>query len=397
MRRVGIFCGFFNPPLDCHIAAAEAALQRYALDEIVIAPLLTARGDTWENAGYIDRVCMCIASVFMKSGLSVIERPSPASLPQLLRWYRKKQPDVRLFCILDVALFASFTGRQSDAAALNNVGFICLSPNETESGTVSRYALSEGIDMDPMPFPSLSDAESAARNRIHSMNDPEGMAPGALKICALHGLYLEDHAHDVKNALNNHRWHHTLGVRTTAVALAEKFGASPVKCAAAALYHDCAKDMNPKEMRRIMTAHGEDGDEELLQSGAMMHGPVGAYIAEEKYHVRDREVLDAIRYHTAGREEMTLTDLVIFVADAIEPGREDYPGLNEIRALSDIDLRAAALYSLYVTRDYVLSRGKSFHKSGQNTITALERRLSGDGVLDPNAKKMLRERSAAFD
>ena len=128
----------------------------------------------------------------------------------------------------------------------------------------------------------------------------------------------------------------------------------------------------------------------------MMHGPVGAILAEEKFHVYDKEVLDAIRYHTTGREEMTLTDLIIFVADAIEPNRQKYPGLNAIRALAEIDLYAAALYALYETRDYVVERGKIFHLAGQRTIAALEARFGNDRHPDPAVMALLREKSSVF-
>ena len=94
---------------------------------------------------------------------------------------------------------------------------------------------------------------------------------------------------------------------------------------------------------------------------------------------------------------MSLTDLIIFVADAIEPNRQDYPGLSAIRMLADIDLYAAALYSLYMTRDYVIERGKIFHFAGQKTITALEERLGNDRRLDPAAVELLREKSSVFN
>ena len=395
MRRVGIFPGLFDPPLDCHLNAAETVLNKYALDEIIFAPIIAGNGDTRDTAGYADRVCMCIASTVGKQNMRVVSRETPSGLLPTLKWIRKSCTDARLFCVMDLSLFTGAMDKFAGKNAYRDVVFLC--PQRSGSDFARQNAISCGLDLELLPCLSFDDAESDARHTVFSLNDPEGMPPGALKICALKGLYIQDHTWDIRDAMSEHRWQHTLGVRKCAADLAEKYGGSLIKCAVAAFYHDCAKDMNPKDMRKILLDHGVDSHDDVLHSGAMMHGPAGAILAEEKYHVYDREVLDAIRYHTTGREEMTLTDLIIFVADAIEPNRQDYPGLDAIRKLAGIDLYAAALYSLYATRDYVIERGKIFHLAGQKTIEALEERLRYDRCLDREAVSLLREKSSVFN
>ncbi len=396
MRRVGIFPGSFDPPLKCHLNLAETVLNQYALDEIIFAPIVAGRGETKDTTGYADRVCMCIASTVGKQNMRVMSRETPSGLLPTLKWLRKSCADARLFCVMDVGLFSGAMDKLAGKNACRDIVFICPGKIGDDTGMVRQNAAACGLDMEMLPCCSLDEAESDARHTVFSMRDPDSMPAGALKICALKGLYIQNHYQDIKNGMSEHRWQHTLGVRRSAVALAEKYGGSLIKCAVAAFYHDCAKDMNPKDMRKILLDHGADIHDETLQSGAMMHGPAGAILAEERYHVYDREVLDAIRYHTTGREEMTLTDLIIFVADAIEPNRQDYPGLNAIRSLAEIDLYAAALYSLYATRDYVAERGKIFHLAGQKTIAALEERLRNDRRLDPAAAELLREKSSFF-
>ncbi len=49
------------------------------------------------------------------------------------------------------------------------------------------------------------------------------------------------------------------------------------------------------------------------------------------------EIIDAVRYHTTGRYGMSLLEKIIYIADAIEPGRT-YPGVDEIRKLADTDI-----------------------------------------------------------
>ena len=393
MRRVGIFPGYFDPPLKCHLDVAETVMNKYALDEIIFAPIIAGRDGPKDSSGYADRVCMCIASTVGKKNMRVMSRETPSSLLPTLKWLRKSCADARLFCLMDCSLFSGAMEKLAGKNACRNIVFICPQKNGDEIEIVRQNAMACGLDLEPLYCRSMDEAEADARHTVFSLNDPESMPAGALKICALKGLYIQDHYQEIKDGMSEHRWQHTLGVRRSAVALAEKYGGSLIKCAVAAFYHDCAKDMNPKDMRKILLDHGADSHDEILHSGAMMHGPVGAILAEEKFHVYDREVLDAIRYHTTGREEMTLTDLIVFVADAIEPNRQKYPGLDTIRTLAEIDLYAAALYALYETRDYVLERGKMFHLAGQRTIAALETRFGNDRHPDPAVMALLREKN----
>ncbi|MBP5254194.1 MAG: HD domain-containing protein, partial [Lachnospiraceae bacterium] len=55
-------------------------------------------------------------------------------------------------------------------------------------------------------------------------------------------------------------------------------------------------------------------------------------------YVKNREVLDAIAWHTTGHPGMGLLEKILFVADYIEPNRDRQPDLVEIRALAFRDL-----------------------------------------------------------
>lgn len=86
--------------------------------------------------------------------------------------------------------------------------------------------------------------------------------------------------------------------------------------------------------------------EELLSyNSELWHAPVGAYLVENEVGIHDRDVLQAIRYHTSGRPHMSLLEKIIYVADYIEPGRQ-FPGVDEVREVADNDLNEALLLSI---------------------------------------------------
>ncbi|MEY4479872.1 MAG: hypothetical protein RLZZ267_550 [Bacillota bacterium] len=137
------------------------------------------------------------------------------------------------------------------------------------------------------------------------------------------------------------RWLHTQGVMTESVSLAERFGADPVKAEIAAILHDVAKYWPIEEQRNLLLRE-QIGQAELEFDKALMHAVIGAWVAEHEYGIQDQEVLDAIRYHTSGREQMSLLDKVVCLADYIEPGR-DFPGVDKLRKLARKDIDEALI------------------------------------------------------
>lgn len=152
------------------------------------------------------------------------------------------------------------------------------------------------------------------------------------------------------------RWEHTLGVMGEAVRLAKRYGADAEKADLAALLHDYCKYWPIDEQRSQYADSGLDPDL-LRYDPQLIHGPLAAEIVRERYAIDDEEVLDAIRYHTSGRETMTLLDKIVCLADYIEPGR-DFPGVHNIREIAEHSLERALVAGFDSTIQFLLSKGK---------------------------------------
>jgi predicted HD superfamily hydrolase involved in NAD metabolism len=169
----------------------------------------------------------------------------------------------------------------------------------------------------------------------------------------------EDIIHSVRERMPAKRWEHVQGVMATAVILAERFGADPVKAELAAIVHDVAKYWPIQQLEQTVIEQHIQGD--LLQyDRQLLHAHVGAYIAEAEYEITDVEILDAVRYHTSGRERMTLLDKVVCLADYMEPGR-DFPGVDHIRKLAETSLNEALIAGFNSTISYLIAQGKSIY------------------------------------
>ena len=143
----------------------------------------------------------------------------------------------------------------------------------------------------------------------------------------------------VKTKMPNKRYIHTLGVRDTAIKLAELYGESTEKAMLAAIIHDIAKYADLEWMRGVVRE--QNMDSRLLPwENEILHGPVGAYIAKQQFNIDDEDILNAIRHHTTGRPGMSRLEKIIYVADMIEPNRK-FEGVDELRTIAFTNLDEA--------------------------------------------------------
>ena len=174
----------------------------------------------------------------------------------------------------------------------------------------------------------------------------------------------------LKKALDHQRFEHTLGVEKTAREMARIFGVDEEQAALAGLLHDCAKCMPLEKM--VKAAKDEAVDPVMKGSKALMHAVAGRCVARDVYNIGDEAVLDAIRWHTTGRADMTALDKIIYLADMIEPNRKPYPGLEPLRELCMKDLDEAMHTALQMSLRHVEEQGKTLHPDTMAALAAYE-------------------------
>ena len=219
-------------------------------------------------------------------------------------------------------------------------------------------------------------ASTQIRQALALGKEPELLPPVVMEYIRVCGLYgVESRLHlgrtwlgQLWEALSLKRFAHSLGVAFTARRLALLHGLDPDQAETAGLLHDCAKCLPLEEMQRICQAHALTQDPSLLESGNLLHSVAGAFLAASSYHVSDPKVLRAISCHTTGKVGMNKLDMVVYLADKIEPGRAPYPLLDQVRAAAQLSLPRAMLLSLEGTAKYVKKGGKPLHPTTQAVV-----------------------------
>lgn len=144
-------------------------------------------------------------------------------------------------------------------------------------------------------------------------------------------------------ALDSKRYEHTQGVAYTAAALAMRYGEDVQKAELAGLLHDCAKCLDNEKKIHICKKNDIAITEAEQRNPFLLHAKVGGHLAKTKYKIDDEDIINAVLYHTTGRPGMSLLEKIVYIADYIEPGRENAPNLDDVRKLCFQDLDDALL------------------------------------------------------
>ncbi len=369
--RIGILGGTFDPVHEGHLRVAEAARAQARLDNVLLAPA----GDPphrHATASAEDRLAMTRLAVAGHDGLcasDVDALPGARYAVDTVRRVARMYPGAEIYYIIGEDKLPGLAGWREAETLFSLCEFLCYPRWEAQTAP-------EGARVTRLHSAHMDVSSGMARAELERLSDAPGMLPASVaRHIALRELYRAPVLPEVKKALSEKRYLHTLGVRETAVTLAQAFGASLQRAALTGALHDIARETPYPKMRETALALGVT-DAETLSSGALLHGPLAAEIAKERFHVTDESVLEAIAAHTTGAPGMDVLALCVFVADAIEPGRENYPGLTELRAMAARDLTAAAIRSLELTRDYLSGIGGRFALASMNTLEYLYKEVA---------------------
>ena len=172
----------------------------------------------------------------------------------------------------------------------------------------------------------------------------------------------------MRKVLKEQRYIHSVGVSYTAAALAMRYGADIYDSMIAGILHDCAKQYDGMQLLNLCDKYGVLPTEAERIMPELLHAKIGSAIARKKYGIKDENILNAIASHTTGHADMTLLEQIIFMADYIEPSRDESPNLEEVRRMAFTDLNKATIMACESTIDYVNGRGASIDPTTEETL-----------------------------
>lgn len=173
-------------------------------------------------------------------------------------------------------------------------------------------------------------------------------------------MNINDYYSLAEKTLSKYRFNHSKMVAKAAKSLAAKFGADELSAETAGILHDITKEMPVNNQLQLLQDNGIMLDDVTKHSEAILHAVSGAAFIEYKLSVEDKDILNAVRFHTTARASMSLLEKIVFIADFISEDRS-YPDVDQMRTEATISLEHGMKYALRFVISDLAKKGRCIH------------------------------------
>lgn len=127
----------------------------------------------------------------------------------------------------------------------------------------------------------------------------------------------------VMASVSEERYKHSVRVAQTCAMLCERFGLNAQIGFFVGMAHDMCKSMDGSELLKTAARDGKPILKMEKERPSLLHGRAAAVLLKEDWGVDDHDILEAVANHTFGAVGMSDLAKLLYVADKIEPGREN--------------------------------------------------------------------------
>jgi nicotinate-nucleotide adenylyltransferase len=139
-----------------------------------------------------------------------------------------------------------------------------------------------------------------------------------------------------RESLSTGRFLHSRNTALLAGDLCRRFGLDPRLGYLAGIAHDMAKPLGDKALLELAASDGGNISRLERKKPSLLHGRAAAVLLRDRFGIHNKDVLEAVAWHTEGAEDMGPLGKVVYIADKIEPFREGVdPALREAAFFRD--------------------------------------------------------------
>ena len=345
--KLGILGGSFAPVHNGHIFLAEKALAELKLDRVIFVPAyrspfkLDAEG---MEISAKDRIDMLAASIigdhrFTIDNCEIRREGVSYTINTLEDIVERYLPDGKPALIIGDDIAADFP-KWRESNRILNLADIAVA-HRVNSKTVNYPFANITIENE------ILDVSSHEIRRIISEGgDWQSLVPsGAAAIIKERKLYgyggdsrpepaPDDVIHRIETAaretLSTERFLHSRHTALHSFDLCRRFGLDPMDGYLAGVAHDLAKQIDNKQMLKIVKTAGMKISALEMDKPNLLHGKAAAVLLRERFSIHNEDVLEAVAIHTSGGENMGPLAKVVFIADKTEASRNIEPALRRM-------------------------------------------------------------------
>ncbi|MBD5632196.1 MAG: nicotinate (nicotinamide) nucleotide adenylyltransferase [Clostridia bacterium] len=376
--KIAIFGGAFNPVHNEHINIVLSAKNSLGMDKIIIMPTFISPHKSGSMiARAKDRLKMCRLAFDGIEGVEVsdyeVKRGGVSYSYITCRHFKKLYPEDELYFIIGSDNLDGFHLWREPEEILKCVTLIVCTRVEAAMSAAKIKKFMSRFNKELIVLGYVGKAVSSTRVRALAAlgEDISPYVPEAVKRHISHGqLYYLPELAPVKKYLTEERWRHTVGVAVTAAENCRRVNVYEIDAITAAALHDCAKylESSAPELKGFKCPENVPAP--------VVHQYSGAFVAEHTFGIKDKDILNAVRYHTSGRENMSGIEKLIYLADLLEEGR-DFDGVEALRKLLSRDIDECLYAALESQVEYLSKSGKPVYPLTRRAYEYLKETKNG--------------------
>ena len=388
-KTIAVMGGTFDPIHSGHLVAAETVRQELGIERVFFIPSgRPPHKKSQRIAGDEHRYLMTVLATANNPDFEVsrmeIDRPGMTYTIDTIRALRTQcAEDCKIYFITGADAAAEIISWKDPLELVKMCRIVAVTRPGYDKSKIFYGLIKARIPLDSFIFlevPALSISSTDIRNRVGAGKSVRYLLPDSVEqYIHKFGLYtyqpneeteplIEEINKKLQFMLSPKRFTHTHGVADESVKLAKTHGADEKKAYLAGLLHDCAKDISNQEKLDMCDKYGLELDEVLVNQTDLIHPFLGAELARDMFGIEDEDVLNAIRYHTTGRADMSKLEKIVYLADFFEPNRHYFEGMNEMKKLAYKDLDEAMAFALDHTIKYNLNKKRIIHPLSQEAL-----------------------------
>lgn len=319
--KVALIGGSFDPIHKGHIQVAKHVLKNSDAEEIWLIPSKDTPLKERKQSAFSHRFNMCklAAKPYRNIHVCAIENEfqGKSYTIQTVKALKNRYPEHEFSWIIGTDQLKQLDKWKDIDELLKLVKMIVVDRDIEE--VVSTYP----VEYLRMPLYKISSTEIRNGKQMYELDD------AVRNYIGKHHLYLND---IVPLYMSDKRWQHSLRVANLCKRMAKAHHLDEEKAYRMGMYHDICKQTPYEEAKQMIDLHFP---QYITQAPAIWHGYLGAYVLQHKFHVRDKDILQAVYHHVLGNSFNPYA-MILFCADKLEEGR-GYDSSKEIQmCLNDL-------------------------------------------------------------
>lgn len=374
MNKIGVFGGTFSPVHSEHIALARFAKKQLNLDKLFVLPTYQSPHKKDMGAQPIDRLNMLKLAFKKEEKIEVssfeIDR-GEVSYSYITAEHFKKEYGAEVYMLVGADMLKDFKTWRYPERILNAVTLVaCQRDDDRADITKEIEYIKNTFNKAVIELNFCGKAQSSTKIRTYaslSLDISDFTHKKVAEYIKEKGLYSGGELERfVSKTLPTKRLIHTANVYLCALKWAKKLNLDQDSVKTACLLHDIAKYQDASSYKGFTL--------EKDMPAPVVHAFLGAHIATEVLKINDKDIINAIKYHTSGRPNMSDLEKLVFVADMLEEGR-DYEGVDKLRAIYEKDFSSSFIECLKEETIHLKNKKAEIYRL---TIDAYEYYVKGD-------------------